>query len=985
MRVFAHADGKLSAATQAPVLWKASKPWYISCRRNNEAIKLNWRTTAISSKIMKMSSDALNYRAMSTQSNASPDANDVAAAQSTSPDHGRPLTAHRDGDVVLRDGSTVRIRVMRPADEPSLLALLQSLSEESRWLRFYSSVSGSALAIEAHREANLDHTFGLLAFSGAEERVVGHAFYAVVDDHCAEVAFTIANDFQGRGLGTMLLGQLAEIAAANGIQVFEAEVVAANHTMLHVFRASGFPIEVSATAGQLHVTFPTSFSEQAIKRFEERETIAAVNALKLFFNPRAVAVVGASRQRGTIGGEIFHNLLSYGFNGPVYPVNLTTEVVQSVPAYPSIEAIAGPVDLAIIIVPAVRVAEVAAACGRKGVKALVVISAGFSETGSDGQERQAELVQVCRAAGIRLIGPNCMGIVNTDPAVLLDATFAPGIPPPGRVGFSSQSGALGLAIIEYANALGLGISTFVSVGNKADISGNDLLRYWESDDGTDVILLYLESFGNPKKFSQIARRVGRKKPIVVVKSGRSAAGARATSSHTGALIAASDVTVDALFRQAGVIRTDTLAELFDVASLLANQPLPRGYRVGIITNAGGPAILCADACEARGLKVPILDESSQAKLRSFLPPGASASNPVDMIASASADDYRKAIEIVATDNNVDAVIVIFTPPLVTRAEDVARAIVDAVMTLDRSKPVMAVFLSAQSTPEELRSADVNIPSYAFPETAAIALARAVRYREWRERPETVATKYEDLRRDEAAAVVAAALGRGGGWLTPEETAKLCSCYGLPLVEQRIVASAQGAASAADEMGGELALKAVAPGLVHKTEAGAVRLHLRGAEQVRMAACEMSEQLERQGQPATGFVVQRMAQKGVEMLIGVVHDPQFGPVVACGAGGVQVELLRDVSVRLTPLSKEDASEMIRTLKTYPLLTGFRGAPVCDVAALEEGLQRVSSMVEDIPEIAELDLNPFVVHERGAVILDARIRVTGVAPRPLLGVR
>lgn len=894
------------------------------------------------------------------------------------------VAAHRDGDVVLRDGSTVRVRVMRPADEPGLLALLQSLSEESRWLRFYSSASGSALATEARREATLDQTFGLLALSGAEERVVGHAFYVVVDEHRAEVAFTIANDFQGRGLGTMLLGQLAEVAAANGIQTFEAEVVAANHKMLHVFRASGFPIEVNATAGQLHVTFPTSFSQDAIKRFEQRETVAAVNALKLFFNPRAVAVIGASRQRGTIGGEIFHNLLSYGFNGPVYPVNPTAEVVQSVPAYRSVEAIPGPVDLAIIVVPAKRVVEVVAECGRKGVKALVVISAGFSETGGVGQEGQAELLRVCRASGMRLIGPNCMGIANTDPEVLLDATFAPGVPPQGRVGFSSQSGALGLAIIEYANSLGLGISTFVSVGNKADISGNDLLRYWESDDGTDVILLYLESFGNPKKFSQIARRVGRKKPIVVVKSGRSAAGARATSSHTGALIAASDVTVDALFRQAGVIRTDTLAELFDVASLLANQPLPRGHRVGIITNAGGPAILCADACEARGLEVPVLSQESQDKLRTFLLPSASATNPVDMIASASADDYRNAIEIVAADKNVDALIVIFTPPLVTRAEDVARAIVAAVKTFDGSKPVMAVFLSAQGTPQELRSADFNIPSYAFPETAAIALARAARYREWRERPETVAPEFGDLQKDEAAAVVADALGRGAGWLTAEETAKLCYCYGLPLVEQRIAHGLEEAVEAAEELGGEVALKAIAPGVIHKTEAGAVRLHL-GPEQIRQAATEMAKRLETLGQSPTGFVVQRMAQSGVEMLVGVVHDPQFGPVVACGAGGVQVELLRDVSIRLTPLSKEDASEMIRSLKTYPLLTGFRGAPACDVAALEEGLLRLSTMVDDLPQIAELDLNPFMVHQQGATILDARIRVAAVEPRPLLGVR
>jgi acetyl coenzyme A synthetase (ADP forming)-like protein len=890
-----------------------------------------------------------------------------------------------EGDVVLRDGSTVRVRVMRPGDESALLGLFQSLSEESRWLRFYSPTNGSALAAEAHREANLDHTVGLLAISGTEERAVGHAFYAGLDQNRAEVAFTIANDFQGRGLATILLGQLAEVAAASGIQVFEAEVVASNHAMLRVFRESGFPIEVSATAGQLHVTFPTTFTREAIERFEHREAHAAVNALKLFFNPRAVAVIGASRKRGTIGGEIFHNLLSYGFQGPVYPVNPTTDMVQSVPAYASVEAAPGPVDLALIVVPAAQVVEAAAACGRKGVKALVVISAGFSETGKEGQARQADLLSVCRARGMRLIGPNCMGIANTDPAVRLDATFAPTPPPPGRVGFSSQSGALGLAILEYAQSLGLGLSTFISVGNKADISGNDLLRYWESDAGTDVILLYLESFGNPKKFAKVARRVGRKKPIVVVKSGRSAAGARATSSHTGALIAASDVTVDALFRQAGVIRTDTLEELFDVASLLANQPLPRGRRVGIITNAGGPGILCADACEARGLEVPLLTAATQSRLRDFLLPGASAANPVDMIASASEEHYRRAIEIVAADENIDALIVIFTPPLVTRAAEVARAIVAAVARIDKDKPILTVFLSANSAPSEFRSAESGIPCYAFPETAAIALARAARYREWRERPEALPPRFDNLRRDEAAAIVATALTRGNGWLTTAEVAALFSCYGLPLIEQSIVKTAAEAGVIADEMQGEVAVKVIAPGVIHKTEAGGVRLNLCGAEQVRAAAREMAAELSARGQTPTGFLIQRMAESGVEMIVGVVHDAQFGPVVACGAGGVQVELLRDVSVRLTPLAKQDAAEMIRSLKTYPLLDGFRGAPRCDVAALEDGLLRVSAMVEDIPQIAELDCNPFVVLRSGAVILDVRVRLAPVEARPLFGVR
>jgi len=854
-------------------------------------------------------------------------------------------------------------------------------------MRFICSTKDSVLASEAHREAQVDYcrTFGLIALAGQEERIVGHAFYSATAADRAEVAFTIANDYQGRGLASILLGQLAEVALSNGITVFEAEVAAVNHTMLRVFRESGFHLNVQAEAGLLHVTFPTSFDDQAAYKFEHRESIAAVNALKLFFEPRNIAVIGASRERGTIAGEVFHNLIGYSFSGSVYPVNTSAEVVQGVPAYKSVEAIPAPIDLAVIVVPSSRVLEVARACGRKGVKALVIISAGFAEIGSEGQALQAELVQVCRAAGMRLIGPNCMGILNADPNIRLDATFAPNVPPPGRVGFSSQSGALGLAIIDHATSLGLGISTFVSVGNKADISGNDLLRYWESDDRTDVILLYLESFGNPKKFGQIARRVGRKKPIVVVKSGRSKAGARATSSHTGALLAASDVTVDALFKQAGVIRTDTLEELFDIASLLSNQPLPKGNRVGIVTNAGGPGILCADACEARGLEIPVLTEHSREQLKSLLAPGASTVNPVDMIASASAEQYRETIRIVAADDNIDALIVIFTPPLVTRAEDVAQVISGEIQKLDGNKPVLAVFLSASGVPEELKRATVKVPCYRFPETAAIALSRAARYQEWRGRPEATPAHFNDIRRDEAAAIVAAALAREDDWLKPDEIATLFSCYGLPLIDQGVANSPEEAGEIAARFDSEVALKAIAPGLIHKSDVGAIKLHLRGAEEVAQAARELIASLTSKGNTPTGFLVQRMAAPGVEMLVGVVHDPLFGPLVACGAGGVQVELWGDVSVRLTPLSREDSIEMIERLKIYRLLKGFRGAPPADLNALRDGLLRVSAMVEDIPQIAELDCNPFVVYEHGTVILDARVRVAPTGPRRLFGVR
>lgn len=896
--------------------------------------------------------------------------------------------AHREGDVVLRDGSTVRVRPVRPDDDGRLLAFFRGLTARSRALRFFSATTDVFLMGEARREADVDYvrSFGLLALAGADGRIVGHGCYVVpTDGDRADIGIAVADDYQGRGLGTLLLGQLAEAAAAGGIRVLEAEVLPENHRMLEVLRESGFPVELTAEPGQIRVVFPASVSVEARRHFERREEIAAANALRWFFNPRAVAVVGASRDRGTIGGEIFHNLLAFGFAGPVYPVNPAAVVVQSVPAYPSVEAIPGPVDLAVVVVPAGQVVPVAAGCGRKGVRALVVISAGFAEVGEAGRAREAELLAVCHAAGMRLIGPNCMGIVNTDPTVRLNATFATDVPPAGRIGFFSQSGALGLAVIDYATSLGLGISTFVSIGNRADVSSNDLLSYWAADPGTDVILLYVESFGNPRKFARIARRVGRRKPVVAVKSGRTPAGARATSSHTGALIAASDVTVDALFRQAGVIRVDTLEELFDVASCLVHQPPPGGRRVGILTNSGGPAILCTDACEAEGLEVPVLSEASQARLRALLPPEASVANPVDMIASATAEHYREALGILGEDPGVDALIVIFIPPLVTRPTDVARAIVEGARRLGGRKPLLTVFMSARGVPEELRAADVRIPSYAFPEDAARALARAARYGEWRRRPEAAPPALAGLGRDEAAALVASALRREAGWLAPDEAGRLLACYGLAVAAQRVVANPEEAAGAAAELGGEVALKGIAPGVVHKTEAGAVRLGLRGADAVGAAAAEMAARLAALGRPATGFLVQQMVPKGVEMIVGVVHDPHFGPVLACGAGGVLVELLRDVAVRLTPLTREDAGEMIRSLRTAPLLTGFRGSPPADVAALEEALLRVSALVEDLPQVAELDVNPLVVHERGAVVLDARVRVAMPEPPVPLGSR
>ncbi|HEU5425193.1 MAG TPA: acetate--CoA ligase family protein, partial [Nitrolancea sp.] len=548
----------------------------------------------------------------------------------------------------------------------------------------------------------------------------------------------------------------------------------------------------------------------------------------------------------------------------------------------------------------------------------------------------------------------------------------------GRTGFASQSGALGLVAVEQARAFGLGISSFISVGNKADISGNDLLNYWESDPDTDVVMLYLESFGNPIKFSRIARRVGHTKPIIAVKSGRSKAGARATSSHTGALLAASDVTVDALFRQAGVIRANTFEEMFATAALLGNQPLPRGHRVAIVTNVGGPAILCADACEGLGLELPVLSEATQERLRAFLPEEASVGNPVDLIASATAEQYRQAIEAVTADPGVDAVVAMFIPPLATRTEEIAAAITEATQAGGDDKPLVAVFMTADRPATIPAASPRQVPVYSFPETAATALANATRYAIWRARPLTPPGRPPGLRTDEAAAIVAGALGRGGGWLEPAEVAALLACYGIPMVESVSVGTPDEAAAAARTLGDEVALKAIAPGLSHKTELGAVRLGLRGPAQVGQAAREMAERLTGAGYTPSGFLLQPMIRGGVEMLVGIVRDPSFGPVVAIGAGGTLTELLQDVSVRLAPFVGDEPRAMIRELKTYPLLDGYRGGPHYDIAALEDILLRAGALAEDLPPVIECDLNPVVVLEASAVVLDARVRVAPLRP-------
>jgi acyl-CoA synthetase (NDP forming) len=651
-----------------------------------------------------------------------------------------------------------------------------------------------------------------------------------------------------------------------------------------------------------------------------------------------------------------------------------------------VEAIPSNVDLAIMALPAAHVLDAAEQCGRKGVQALVVLTAGFAEAGDAGRGRQADLLRVCRTHGMRLIGPNCIGVINTDPRSPLNGTFGPLMPPDGRIGLASQSGAIGLAAVDFTTARDLGFSSVVSMGNKADISGNDLLGFWHSDSRTDVILLYLESFGNPRKFARLARSIGKAKPIVALKSGRSSVGARATASHTGALLAASDVTVEALFRQAGVIRTDTLDEMLDVAELLVHQPLPDGPRVAIVTNVGGPAVLCADTCEALELQVPVLSETTQSALRSLLPAEASVQNPVDLLAAAGPEQYRDAVRLVGDDPNIDAIVAIFLKPLAAQPQEVAHAIATSLEGRPQTKPLLAVFMSSEPLPDLTNPSGRCIPGYRMPEPAARALAHVVRYARWKAEPLEGPPLLANTHRAEAALLLTEAMVGGGGWLPPDDVRRLLALYGIPTIEQRTVRTPDEAANAARELRGEVALKVVAPGVLHKADVGGVRLHLRGPAAVHRAAEKMTETVARtSGVEPSGFVVQRMAPPGVEMLVGVVNDRQFGPTVACGAGGSQVELLKDLSVRLTPVTPSDATGMLGELRCYPLLTGYRGAPRCDVAALEDVLLRIGALVDDHPGIAELDCNPVTVTASGATVVDARIRIEVAVPLRPLGAR
>lgn len=894
-----------------------------------------------------------------------------------------PYPAEWESDVVLTDGATVHLRPIRPDDGDGLLSLYSRLSDESIYLRFFSPVPAPTER-QLHHLTNLDYDarFAIVAELGTH--IVGIARYDRQTDGAAEVAFTIEDDQQGRGIGTILLEHLAAIARAHGIRRFVAWTLSGNAKMLRVFSEAGFGATKTFEDGNVLVTFDIAPTAASVAIQHEREHISEARSIGRLLRPSSIAVLGASRREGTIGHAVFRNLIDGGFVGTVYPVNPSANAVAGVRAYGSILDVPDHVDLALIVVPAAHVAGVVDECVRKGVHGFVVISAGFAEVGGDGAAAERAIVATARRHGARLIGPNCMGIVNTSADVRANATFAPFMPVPGRVAFASQSGGLGIELLARAGALGLGTSSFVSLGNKADVSGNDLLQYWEEDADTDVILLYLESFGNPHKFARLARRVARRKPIIAVKSGRSPAGARGALSHTAAL-ASPDVAVDALFRQAGIIRVDTLEQLFDTAAVVLHQPLPPGRRVAIISNGGGPGILAADAAVATGLAVEELSADTQARLRSFLSPDAGVRNPVDLVASASAEIYEQAMRVLLDDDHIDALLIAFVPPLVTRAEDVADAI-SRVASEAGAKPVVACFLGRNGT-LDLLPADGEarrIPTFAFPESAAAALGRAADHADWRRRPEGTVPVLLGIDPARARAMVDDCLGHhpNGEWLDPAGARDLVACFGIPVVPTEWTATAAGAAAAADALGYPVALKAGSGNLVHKSDVGGVRLGLESRDAVSEAFATMEAGL---GHEMGGGVVQPMLPTGVETIVGVTRDPSFGSLVLFGMGGFAAELVRDTALRIVPLTDVDAHELVGALRGSPLLFGYRNTPACDVGALEDLILRVGALADALPEIAELDCNPVVVTASGATAVDIKIRLAPVESDPHDGVR
>ena len=872
---------------------------------------------------------------------------------------------------LLTDGTTIKIRPARPEDFGAVRDMHTKMSTNNLYLRFFG-VSPMAAEREARRicrEPAPDHA-ALLALMDGE--LIGCGSYEVLGDgsRSAEVAMAVADDMHSRGVGTLLLEHLISLARGQRLHAFTAETLVENALMLQVFADAGLRAQRALADGVYDLTFPLPASEAdaALGTYRdavaERERSSGVASLRHLLAPASVAVIGASRHPGSVGRAILQNITAGNFPGTVYAVNPGVAELDGVPCVPSAAALPGEVDLAVITAPAAAVPGIAEQCGRRGVRALVVITAGL-----DGAARM-ELLGICRRHGLRMVGPASFGVAST--SMSLDATFAARHPMPGSAGLALQSGGVGVVLIEHLSRLGVGISSFVSLGDKDDVSGNDMLLWCESDKATKLAVLYLESFGNPRKFARTARRVGRAKPVLTVSVGRSAAGRRQAAARAG-VAEAPLLTRQALIEQAGVIAAANLGELLDTVALLASQPVPLGPRVAVVSNTRGGGMLAADAFGEARLQVASPAADTRRALRHVLPAGAAVAGLVDTTAAIAPGIFRQCLELVGADPGVDAVLALTAT---TATSDVVSEVSAARLPV----PIAAAVMDQVEAVRLLRSPnedDRAVPAYAYPESAARALGHAARYGTWQATPPGRVPDLDGLRQDRARELVTDFLAciPAGGWLPPDPTAELLGCYGVPLVDRIAVTTEDTVVTAAARFGGPVALKADVPALVRRRDASAVLLNLRGADEVRRGFRALQETF---GDRLTGVIVQPMITGGVKVMISVLQEQAVGPLVLFGLGGVAAYALADRAARLAPLTDSEADDLIHSIRAAPLLLGRPGAVGADITALSDMLLRISRLADDLPQVAELHLSPVVARPDGAHAIDGRIRLQAAEP-------
>ncbi|KOU49237.1 bifunctional GNAT family N-acetyltransferase/acetate--CoA ligase family protein [Streptomyces sp. WM6378] len=876
---------------------------------------------------------------------------------------GRPVHA------LLTDGTTVRIRPAQPGDHAQVLRMFEEMSTENLRLRFFSIARSSAwqAADRCCRPAEPGHRALIAEASG---QVIGLAEYEVIEaPGTADIGIAVADGHHHLGIGTLLLEHLVSAAREASVTAFTADALAENHEMLKVFADLGLHTARHFEGPEVRCTVLLDQDETYLSAVEERGRTADVASLRPLLRPESVAVIGVGRKPGSVGRAILHNLRTGGFTHRLFAVNPSVTSVLGVPAYPSIGSLPRVPDLVVLAVPAAALPATAEECGKLGVRALVVVSAGLDATQADA------LLTACRTYGMRLVGPNCLGISNTDKDLSLDATFAARHPRPGTAGVAVQSGGVGIALLDGLSRLGIGVSSFASLGDKYDVSGNDMLQWWESDGRTDLALLHLESFGNPRAFSRTARRVARRMPVLTVDAGRTETGRRAAASHTAAA-ATRTMTRQALFAQAGITATRTIAELLEAAALLHAQPLPAGNRVAVVTNAGGAGVLAADACAEAGLVLPPLGADTMGDLLAALPEGATAGNPVDTTAAVSEDQLGQCVDRLVRHSRIDAVLVVLVPTAVAAAtgDDLTRALYRAPGR--RTRTVAAVRLGQDLPVKLLPTEDGGaVPAYADPQSAARALAHAVDRGRWLARPPGTVRELDGIETDTARALVDTFLADhpDGGWLAPRECAALLACYDIPQLPWAWVETEDDAVFAAERLKGPdglTVLKAHWPGLLHKTEQYAVHLDLRGDTQVRAAYRDFETRF---AGLLTGVVVQPLAQRGIELFAGVVQDEVFGPLVLFGLGGTATEVLADQAACLAPLTDLDVHDLITAPRCAPLLFGQGGNGPVDLEGLEQLLLRLSRMACDLPQLAEADFNPVLARPGGVTALDVRVRL------------